>query len=219
MLREKNALEREQYTKKYGLNLVVPIKGGRYEADLIELTKRPIYWSEDKPSRIRRGLWFYKEMNEQRFVPYEEEYSLFLEAEYEKTVKNNTFHKRIDYAKHLSEATISATTTTTSEPQKIASTSTETRQSVKSQRSLSYEEAFVFHSPSIMLHFTQASMLDEFGNLNSDAKRPHIVKRGVDEVVDKFEPDETEKIDHLCFVVHGKAFAFFIFIIFSQLSQ
>ena len=28
------------------------------------------------------------------------------------------------------------------------------------------EEAFVFHSNSIMMHFTQANELDEFGNLN-----------------------------------------------------
>jgi hypothetical protein len=200
MLREKSELEREQYTKKNGLKLIVPIKGGRFEADLIELKKYPIYWNEDKPSSIRRGLWFYKEMNEQRFVPYAEEYSLFLEAEYEKTVKNNTFHKRIDYIKPLSEATVVQTPSESHEAD-----STTNRQPVKSQRSLSCEEAFVFHSPAMMLHFTQASMLDEFGNLNSDAKRPHIVKRGADEVVEKFEPNETEKIDHLCFVVHGCA--------------
>lgn len=33
--------------------------------------------------------------------------------------------------------------------------------------------------------------------------RPRIVKRGLNEVVEKIEPDETEKIDHVCFVVHG----------------
>ena len=30
-----------------------------------------------------------------------------------------------------------------------------------------------------------------------------MVKRGLYEVVDKVESDENEKIDHLCFVVHG----------------
>jgi hypothetical protein len=86
------------------------------------------------------------------------------------------------------------------------------------------EEAFVIHSPAIILHFTQANQLDEFGNLNviknrryfsrilnkkrfmmfkSDANRPRIVKRGIDETADKLEPDEIEQIDHLCFVVHG----------------
>ena len=37
---------------------------------------------------------------------------------------------------------------------------------LKSQASVMPEEAFVFHSPSIMMHFTQANQLDEFGNLN-----------------------------------------------------
>ena len=39
--------------------------------------------------------------------------------------------------------------------------------------------------------------------MNSDAKRPRIVKRGIFDVVDKVEPDEIDQIDHLCFVVHG----------------
>jgi hypothetical protein len=67
------------------------------------------------------------------------------------------------------------------------------------------DEAFVFHSTSVMLHFTQASMMDEFGNLGSDASRPRVVKRGIDDVVDKekIEPDEIERVDHICFVVHG----------------
>ncbi len=65
------------------------------------------------------------------------------------------------------------------------------------------EETFVFHSPSVMLHFNQANMLDELGNVSSDAKRPRIVKRGIDEVVEKVEPDEKDQIDHVCFVVHG----------------
>lgn len=37
----------------------------------------------------------------------------------------------------------------------------------------------------------------------SDASRPRIVKRGIDEIVEKVEPDEIDHIDHLCFVIHG----------------
>ncbi len=39
--------------------------------------------------------------------------------------------------------------------------------------------------------------------LKSDAKRPRIVKRGIDEVAEKIEADEIDQIDHLCFVIHG----------------
>ena len=117
---------------------------------------------------MKRCLWFYKENNEQRYLPYDEEYSEFLEVsiksnfkifnilnwkvstliqkEYEYTIKNNAFHKRIDYH-HISIIN--------TEDSKLTS-----------QHSTSSEEAFVFHSTSVMLHFTQATMLDEFGNLN-----------------------------------------------------
>ena len=75
------------------------------------------------------------------------------------------------------------------------------------QQSTCVEEAFVFHSPTVMLHYTQAAhSLDELGNLmTSDARRPRVVKRGLDEVIsrEKIEPDEMDRVDHVCFVVHG----------------
>ena len=37
----------------------------------------------------------------------------------------------------------------------------------------------------------------------SDAKRPRIVKRGIEDVVEKVEEDEIHNIDHVCFVIHG----------------
>lgn len=75
------------------------------------------------------------------------------------------------------------------------------------QQSVCVEEAFVFHSATVMLHYTQAAhSLDELGNLmQSDARRPRVVKRGLDDVVarDKIEPDELDRVDHVLFVVHG----------------
>ncbi len=35
-------------------DLIVQIKGGRYEVNLVELTKRAIYWDEKKESIVRR---------------------------------------------------------------------------------------------------------------------------------------------------------------------
>jgi hypothetical protein len=83
-----------------------------------------------------------------------------------------------------------------------SSLAAKSRANLKSQLSV-VEETFVFHSPSVMLHFNQANMLDELGNLSSDAKRPRVVKRGIDEVAEKVEADEKDQIDHVCFVVHG----------------
>jgi len=59
---------------------VESIKGGRFDVDLVGLVKNSVYWSEEKASNVRRCLWFYKESNDQRFLPYEEDYSEFLEV-------------------------------------------------------------------------------------------------------------------------------------------
>lgn len=190
--KEINSLRQSQsqLTKASKDKFIVAIKGGRFEVDLIKLEMRPVYWSEVKASRVRRSLWFYRENNEQQFVPYEEEYSEFLEVsaifsnsnktffsitfffmnqkEYEKTIKKNTFHKRIDYlvSKSKTEVTTAATASSTVVTDEATSSSRLTSQSAARSCSVSNEEAFVFHSTTIMLHFTQATMLDEYGNLN-----------------------------------------------------
>jgi hypothetical protein len=123
-----------------------------------------------------------------------------LKKEYERTIKTNSFHKRVDYIR-IAESNSSNSISSTSS----ASSGAASPPKLQAQPSMSViEETFVFHSPSVMLHFNQANMLDELGNArSSDAKRPRIVKRGIDEVVEKVEPDEKDQIDHVCFVVHG----------------
>ena len=113
-----NDIDSEKYT--------VAVNGGRFDANLVKQTRMPIYWDGDSVE-IKRCMWFYKENNEQRFRPYDDVYTEYLEKNYEATIKNNSFHKKIDYING---------------------------------------EAFVFHSTSIMLHFVEADMLDEFGNVN-----------------------------------------------------
>lgn len=66
-------------------------------------------------------------------------------------MKTNAFHRRIDYFK---ERTL-----------KLDVTEKENTEKFQKQQSIIIEEAFVFHSTLIMLHFTQANMLDEFSNL------------------------------------------------------
>lgn len=56
------------------------VKGGRFEVDLVELIRRPIYWDEAKICQVKRCLWFYKENNEE-FMPYDEDYCEFLEVQ------------------------------------------------------------------------------------------------------------------------------------------
>lgn len=187
--RKKAAVERGK------TNHIVTVKGGRFEVDLVELIRRPIYWDEDKVCNVKRCLWFYKENNEE-YMPYDEDYCEFLESEYEKCLKANLFHKRLDYSRVVE--CVDGDVKKTDASNKFA---------LPRQESIRVEEAFVFHSASVMLHYTQAAhSLDEFGNLlSSDARRPRVVKRGLDDVVqrDKIEPDELDRVDHVCFVVHG----------------
>ena len=76
-----SAAERLDYLKAGPVGHKVAVMGGRFEVDLIDLSKTPVYWQEvAKSSEVRRCLWFYKESNDQRYLPYEEDYSKFLEV-------------------------------------------------------------------------------------------------------------------------------------------
>ena len=66
--------------KEHEKKFLITVNGGRYECDLIESVKRPIYWTGKNLEKIRRCLWFYKENNEQTFIPYEQDYSEFLDV-------------------------------------------------------------------------------------------------------------------------------------------
>ena len=70
------------------------------------------------------------------------------------------FHKRIDYIN------IKKSPSSFSMEAGVTDSTNSKMKKVESQQSFASEEAFVFHSTSIMMHFTQANMLDEFGNLN-----------------------------------------------------
>ncbi len=170
---------------------IVQIKGGRFEVDLIDLINRPVYWTEKRVTCVRRCLWFYREETQKDFLPYEEEYSEFLEAKWEETIRKKAFHKLIHYSRISNDPKVTNEKEITNE--KVLE---------KQSSEASNDELFVFHSENIMHHYTQGEMIDEFGNLSSDAKRPRIVRRGVEESL-IIEQDEIDPIDHVCFVVHG----------------
>ena len=71
------------------------------------------------------------------------------------------FHKRIDYISIKKSPSVTSLQ---------ADGQASGLKRMDSQQSICSEEAFVFHSTSIMMHFTQANMLDEFGNLNVNKK-------------------------------------------------
>lgn len=53
--------------------------GGRYDVNIARRSRSAIYW-EEEPSYVRRCSWFYKPEAENRFVPYDEDFSVVLEV-------------------------------------------------------------------------------------------------------------------------------------------
>lgn len=60
-------------------NVIVSTDGGRFDVDVIEKTRSPIYW-EAQPAKVRRCSWFYKPEGDNQFVPYEEDFAQKLEV-------------------------------------------------------------------------------------------------------------------------------------------
>ncbi|XP_006831561.1 PREDICTED: SEC23-interacting protein [Chrysochloris asiatica] len=77
-------------------SVVLGTDGGRYDVHLCDRVRKPVYW-EEEPAEVRRCTWFYKGDADSRFVPYTEEFSENLEAEYKKAVTMNQWHRRLEF--------------------------------------------------------------------------------------------------------------------------
>ncbi|XP_019947867.2 SEC23-interacting protein isoform X1 [Paralichthys olivaceus] len=77
-------------------NVIVRTEGGRYDVQLYDRMRTPVYW-EEEPTEVRRCTWFYKGDSDSRFIPYSEEFSDKLEAEYKKAVSTNQWHRRLEF--------------------------------------------------------------------------------------------------------------------------
>ncbi|XP_040290748.1 SEC23-interacting protein isoform X2 [Bufo bufo] len=77
-------------------SVVVRTAGGRYDVYLYDREMKAVYW-EEEDSEVRRCSWFYKGDADSRFVPYSEDFSEKLEAEYRKAVSSNQWHRRLEF--------------------------------------------------------------------------------------------------------------------------
>ncbi|XP_074531450.1 SEC23-interacting protein [Halichoeres trimaculatus] len=77
-------------------NVIVRTDGGRYDVQLYDRIRTAVYWGEE-PTEVRRCSWFYKGDSDSRFIPYSEEFSEKLEAEYKKAVSTNQWHRRLEF--------------------------------------------------------------------------------------------------------------------------
>ncbi|XP_047409504.1 SEC23-interacting protein isoform X2 [Sciurus carolinensis] len=77
-------------------SVILGTDGGRYDVYLYDRMRKAVYW-EEEPAEVRRCTWFYKGDTDSRFIPYTEEFSEKLEAEYKKAVTTNQWHRRLEF--------------------------------------------------------------------------------------------------------------------------
>ncbi|XP_060782065.1 SEC23-interacting protein isoform X1 [Neoarius graeffei] len=77
-------------------NVIISTDGARYDVQLYDRTRTAVYW-EEEPTEVRRCTWFYKGDTDSRFIPYSEDFSDKLEAEYKKAVCTNQWHRRLEF--------------------------------------------------------------------------------------------------------------------------
>ncbi|ODN04128.1 Phospholipase DDHD2 [Orchesella cincta] len=75
---------------------LVSTDGGRYDVSVKKRVKMAVYW-EEAPVDVRRGSWFFKGPMDKRFVPYDEEFSKYLEKEYSDCMSSGVWQKRLEF--------------------------------------------------------------------------------------------------------------------------
>lgn len=58
---------------------IIPTDGSRFDVYLNQRIRKPVYWS-DKPTKIRRCLWFLRNRSGSNFIPYDEAIATILEV-------------------------------------------------------------------------------------------------------------------------------------------
>uniref|UniRef100_A0AAQ5X3U4 DDHD domain-containing protein n=1 Tax=Amphiprion ocellaris TaxID=80972 RepID=A0AAQ5X3U4_AMPOC len=64
-------------------------------------------------------------------------------------------------------------------------------------------ETVILHNPKLIMQYQPIGLQDEWVSSPSEQTRPRTVKRGVDNVFVEIPDGESEKVDHLVFMVHG----------------
>ncbi|XP_054153497.1 phospholipase DDHD2-like isoform X2 [Oppia nitens] len=79
----------------YGYGMVIATDGGRYDVNVYDRCRRPVYW-QDSDTVCRRCSWFYKLEGHNRWAPYDEDVSVKLEATYRQAVLANQWNARVE---------------------------------------------------------------------------------------------------------------------------
>ncbi|XP_068130711.1 phospholipase DDHD2-like [Hyperolius riggenbachi] len=105
--------------------------------------------------------------------------------------KGDKDSKYVPYEEHFSEILENA--------YKTAVTLNEWKQRLESPS----RDLIILHNPKLMVHYQPTGIADEWGATPSDQGRPRTVKRGMENISVEIPQGESERIDHLVFMVHG----------------
>ncbi|KAK9889140.1 hypothetical protein WA026_004410 [Henosepilachna vigintioctopunctata] len=93
--RDSKAIEEIYMSDKPDSEKIVPTDGSRFDVDISNRLRMPIYWKAE-PAEVRRCSWFYKSSTSTKYLPYDEHIASNLEEEYKKSFEENQWHKRIE---------------------------------------------------------------------------------------------------------------------------
>ncbi|KAL4720445.1 hypothetical protein ACJJTC_001887 [Scirpophaga incertulas] len=92
---DNKVLEEAYLSEDLNEGTTVPTDGGRFDVNVVDRTRKCVYWSE-KPTAVKRCSWFYKGTTDARYVPYDESVADKLEEEYRIGVTTGVWHRRLE---------------------------------------------------------------------------------------------------------------------------
>lgn len=134
----------------------------------------------EEDQEIRRCTWYFKREGHIRFIPYTEQFAFKLEQIYYDVLMNSKWNQRIEL-------------------------------------NSSSQEMIIFYSYNSIIHYelNDHSIKDEWNTVNESPVKPKVVNRELTiEDLESYDvclkEDELFKVDHLVFLVHGKALSLFL---------
>lgn len=92
---DSDALEKQYRDIDQNADVIVATDGGRYDVDINNRKRTPVYWKEEV-TKVRRCSWFYRRRTDGKFLPYKENIADMLEEEYKKCYESNQWHGRVE---------------------------------------------------------------------------------------------------------------------------
>ncbi|TPP62421.1 SEC23-interacting protein, partial [Fasciola gigantica] len=174
---------------------VVPVDGGRYDADVTLRQRVAVYWNEP-PSEIRRATWFYRLPDELRVLPFSESSCECLEAQYKMAMESGRWGQPFELPAEDPRGGLDRFIFHS--PQSMIQHRTWPH---------AYGNANIASNPldrQAPIVPPEPTRLDVHTPTSENDGRVAYVRRGLDEqLLNQLDEGEYRPVDHVFFVVHG----------------